>query len=181
MPGGLARRTAAPLRASRPVRAIALAAGAGAVILATVLWLGARAYDRPGPSRQPFADGFDFVGYHDLEGRPAFKLALQVIAGRWYLYTSHFWDRGWSVLDVTDPSRPELLAFVPGPRNTATLQLQVADGLLLTALEKPNRRGSARGTRAARGRTGTSTPGAASPTSRRASPGSADTSTSSSI
>jgi hypothetical protein len=60
-----------------------------------------------------------------------------VVGEHWYLYTSHFWDSGWSVLDVTDPSRPQLVAFVPGPANTATLQVQVADGLMLTALEKP--------------------------------------------
>jgi hypothetical protein len=119
------------------VGATALAVGAGAILLAAALWVGVRAYNRPGPSERSFAHDFDFVGYHDLDGRPAFKLALQVVAGRWYLYTSHFWHAGWSVLDVTDPSSPELLAFVPGPRNTATLQVQAAAGLLLTALEKP--------------------------------------------
>ena len=98
----------------------------------------ARATTRGPDPRDPiFAENFDLVGYHDLDGRPAFKLALQVVADRWYLYTAHFWDRGWSVLDVTEPSQPELLAFLPGPANTATLQIQVADGLMLTSLEKP--------------------------------------------
>lgn len=105
--------------------------------MAGVLWVGAFSYGRPGPSRQFFAENFDFVGYHDLGGRPPFKLALQVVAGRWYLYTSHLWDRGWSVLDVTEPSTPALLAFVQGPANAATMQIQVADGLMLTSLEKP--------------------------------------------
>jgi hypothetical protein len=84
-----------------------------------------------------YAEGFDYVGYHDLGDRPAFKLALQRRGDRWYLYTAHFWHRGWSVLDVTDPGRPALVAFVPGPANTATLQVQVADGLMLTSLERP--------------------------------------------
>jgi len=106
-------------------------------VLAGGLWGAARSYEQPGPARQIFAENFDFVGYHDLEGRPAFKLALQLVGDRWYLYTSHFWDRGWSVLDVTDPSALRLLAFVPGPANAATLQIQVADDLMLTALEKP--------------------------------------------
>jgi hypothetical protein len=104
---------------------------------AVALWYGAHAYERPGDSRRAYAEGFDYVGYHDLAGRPAFKLALAVVGERWFLYTSHFWDRGWSVLDVTDPTHPDLLAFVPGPPNTATLQIQVADSLMLTALEKP--------------------------------------------
>jgi hypothetical protein len=111
--------------------ASALALGAG------LLWLGALDYERPGPARATFAENFDFVGHHDLAGRPAFKLALGVVADRWYLYAAHLWDRGWSVLDVTEPSAPELLAFLPGPSNTANLQIQVADGLMLTSLERP--------------------------------------------
>lgn len=76
------------------------------------------------------------VGYHDLDKRPAFKMALQVAEGRWYLYLSHFWCPGWSVLDVTDPSAPEPLRFIEGPENTWTLQVQVAEGLMVTSLER---------------------------------------------
>ncbi len=65
----------------------------------------------------------EIVGYHDLEGRPGFKMAIQEVAGRWYLYLGHLWHRGWSILDVTDPSDPELLRFVPGPSNTWTIQI----------------------------------------------------------
>jgi hypothetical protein len=125
------------VRPARLAGVTLLGATAGFSLLAVAVWVGARAYDRPGPSRRFFAENFDFVGYHDLDGRPAFKLALQVAGERWYLYTSHFWDRGWSVLDVTKPSEPDLVAFVPGPANTATLQIQVGDGLMLTSLEKP--------------------------------------------
>src|SRR5262245_59543326 len=121
----------------RALRRSALAAGCGALLAGAALLLAARSYEAPGPARRSFAKGFELVGYHALEDRPAFKLALQVVDGRWYLYTSHFWDSGWSVLEVTDPAHPELLAFVPGPPNTATLQVQVADGLLLAALEEP--------------------------------------------
>lgn len=118
-------------------RSVAALTAAAVILLVASVWVSARAYERPGPSRQRFSSHFDFIAYHDLHGCPAFKLALQVVGGRWYLYTSHFWHRGWSVVDVTDPSRPELVAFVPGPQNTATLQVQVADHLMLTALEKP--------------------------------------------
>ena len=118
-------------------RSISGVAAVGIVLFAGTVWLGAHRYGRPGPSRRAFAQNFDVVGYHDLAGRAAFKLALHVDGARWYLYTSHFWDRGWSVLDVTDPSKPELLAFIDGPTNTSTLQVQAADGVLLTALEKP--------------------------------------------
>jgi hypothetical protein len=120
-----------------PAKGAALASAVALSLLAGVLWCGARDYARAGPAGPPLAENFDLVGYHDLAGRPAFKLALQVVADRWYLYAAHLWDRGWSVLDVTEPSRPTLLAFLPGPANTATLQVQVADGLMLTSLESP--------------------------------------------
>lgn len=79
--------------------------------------------------------GLEFVSYHDVEGRPPFKLAPYEHDGRWYLYTGHIWHRGWSILDVTDPAAPELVAFVDGPENTWTLQVQAANGILMTALE----------------------------------------------
>ena len=82
------------------------------------------------------AKNIEFIGYHDLEGRPAFKIAMQVVNGRWYLYLSHFWASGWTILDVTDPSKPEFITFLQGPDNTWTLQVQVADGIMITALEK---------------------------------------------
>ncbi len=81
------------------------------------------------------ADGIDLVGYHDLEGRPAFKLALSTHGDRWYLYVTHFWEARLSVIDVTDPARMELVASVAGPGHTATWQVQVADGLLVQGME----------------------------------------------
>lgn len=77
------------------------------------------------------------VGYHDLDGRPGFKLAIQETDDRWYLYVAHLWHSGWSIVDVTDPASPELLRFVEGPAHTWTIQVQVADGLMLTSLERP--------------------------------------------
>jgi hypothetical protein len=61
---------------------------------------------------------------------------MQEKNGRWYLYVANLWHRGWSVLDVTEPTAPELCAFIPGPENTWTIQIQVADGTMITALER---------------------------------------------
>lgn len=83
-----------------------------------------------------FAHNIELLGYHALAGRPAFKLAMQEVAGRCYLYMGHLWHRGWSILDVTDPATPELIDFIPGPENTWTIQIQVADGKMITALER---------------------------------------------
>jgi hypothetical protein len=63
-------------------------------------------------------------------------VAIQEVEGRWYLYIGHFWHRGWTIMDITRPSQPELLKFIPGPANTWTLQVQVAQGKMVTALER---------------------------------------------
>jgi len=83
-----------------------------------------------------FARNIEVFGYHDLGGRPAFKLAVQEVSGRSYLYMGHLWHRGWSILDVTDPTSPEHAAFLPGPENTWTIQIQVAEEKMITALER---------------------------------------------
>jgi len=83
-----------------------------------------------------FSRNIEVLGYHDLGGKPAFKLAMQEVNGRWYLYMGHLWHRGWSILDVTDPSAPEYTRFIPGPENSWTIQIQVAEGTMVTALER---------------------------------------------
>jgi hypothetical protein len=83
------------------------------------------------------AQGIDLVGYHDLGGNPAFKLALQKVDDRYYLYLSHFWLSGWSVVDVTEPHSPQLVGHADGPERSWTYQVQVADGIMIGALERP--------------------------------------------
>lgn len=84
------------------------------------------------------------VGYSDLDGRPAFKMSIREYEGHWYLYTGHFWHSGWSIVDVTDPSSPYVVKFISGPENTFTLQMELSDNIMITALEKifPNFGGS---------------------------------------
>lgn len=82
-------------------------------------------------------ENVSLVGYHDLDGRPGFKLAMQEADGRRYLYLAHLWHSGWTILDVTDPSNPEYVRWVAGPDNTWTTQVQVAEGRMITSLEAP--------------------------------------------
>ncbi|MEO3891952.1 hypothetical protein [Nonomuraea sp. B5E05] len=89
----------------------------------------------PGPRGQ-FARNVEVVGYTDMDHRPAFKLAIRRVGDRWYLYTGHFWHSGWSVVDVTDLRRPEVVAFVPGPEDTWTLQVDLHGDIMVTALEQ---------------------------------------------
>lgn len=76
------------------------------------------------------------IGYHGLNDRPGFKLALHAAQGRTYLYVAHLWHPGWSILDVTDPRRPELINQIDGPANTWTLQVTIHGGLMATSLEQ---------------------------------------------
>ena len=77
------------------------------------------------------------IGYSDLDGRGgAFKMAIKRVGDRWYMYLGHLWHRGWSIVDVTDPANPKVAKFIPGPDNTWTIQMDLHDNLMLTALEK---------------------------------------------
>jgi len=72
----------------------------------------------------------------DLGGKPGFKMAIHKAAGRWYFYVAHLWEPGWSIVDITDPLAPRPIKFIPGPPNIWTIQIQIADGLMITGLEK---------------------------------------------
>ena len=82
-------------------------------------------------------ENVDLLAYHDLDGRSGLKLALQEVDGHFFLYVAGFWHSGWSILEVTDAEHPELLRWLDGPPNTMTIQVQVADGTMITALEHP--------------------------------------------
>jgi hypothetical protein len=86
-------------------------------------------------SGEPFSDNVELVGYDDLDGRSGFKLALHEAGGRFYLYVAALWHSGWSIVDVTDPRTPRLVRWIAGPPNTWTIQVQVADGRMVTSLE----------------------------------------------
>ncbi len=82
------------------------------------------------------ADRFEPVGY-TLDDRPAFKLTVTEKDGRWYLYAAHFWQSGFSVVDVTDPARQEVLRFVEDTPNTYTYQVDLHGDLMITSRERP--------------------------------------------
>jgi len=76
------------------------------------------------------------VGYSDIDSRPGFKMSILESNGRWYLYMGHLWHFGWSIVDVTDPSNPKVVKFIPGPPNTWTIQMELSENTMITALEK---------------------------------------------
>src|SRR5207302_4682352 len=76
------------------------------------------------------------IGYSGLDGRGgAFKMTIRHVNNHWYLYTGHLWSRGWTILDVTDPANPKVAKFIPGPDNTWTIQMEMHDNIMITALQ----------------------------------------------
>lgn len=86
------------------------------------------------------ADNVEVLGYTIMGGRTGFKLTMTRAGDRWYLVTGHYNVPGWSVVDVTDPKNPTVAKFIPGPPNTSTNQVDLADNILLASLVRPIRR-----------------------------------------
>ncbi len=79
--------------------------------------------------------GLELVAHHDLGGAGD---GMQVIRQADAVYVGHVGTSGMgtSILDVSDPLRPELVTQWPAPPRSHTHKVQVADGLLLVNHEK---------------------------------------------
>lgn len=54
------------------------------------------------------------VGWTDLNGHPdAEQITGQVIGGRDYIFFGHYWSQGVSIVDVTNPAKPEIVSYIP--------------------------------------------------------------------
>ena len=72
------------------------------------------------------ASNMALVGQHDLQGRSAYQPLVHAQGGRWIAYVGHHGgktlnpltgraeDSGTSILDVSDPKSPRMLAHIPG-------------------------------------------------------------------
>ncbi len=87
------------------------------------------------PPGKAYAWNMEAIGYNDMIDKPVFKMALHKAGDRWYLYGATFWHPGLHVLDVTDPTKPRHVRFIELPQNTWTLQVQIADGKMITSME----------------------------------------------
>jgi hypothetical protein len=86
------------------------------------------------------ASNVEFVGYTMMNEHSAFKITMTRAGDRWYIIGGHYNIAGWSVVDVTDPKNPRVAKFIPGPANTSTNQVDLADGILVAALGRPTAR-----------------------------------------
>ena len=79
------------------------------------------------------------VGFSGLDGRyGAFKIAIKHTANdKWYLFMGHTFDQGWSIVDVTDPTKPRYVKFIPyqtDDKSIITSQVTLHDNLMITSL-----------------------------------------------
>ena len=79
------------------------------------------------------------IGFSALGGRfGGFKIAIKHTANdKWYLYTGHSFNQGWSIVDVTDPANPRYVKFIPyvtDDKSIITAQVTLHDNLMITSL-----------------------------------------------
>ena len=68
------------------------------------------------------------IGHTDQGGRGD---GQQVMVKDGYAYVGHVCSRGFSIIDVRDPTRPKAVTYIENPPNTWSLHIQVHDDLLL--------------------------------------------------
>ena len=74
------------------------------------------------------------IGYSDLNGHGAFKMAIKRVGDRWFLYMGHLWEIGWTIVEVTDPTNPKVLKNWDNGDFSGTAQLDIHGDIAVTAL-----------------------------------------------
>ncbi len=81
----------------------------------------------------------DLIAYIDLgTGNAGYEMSLQEVDEKIYLYCVHWAKCGISVFDVTNPSKPSFIRYVPEPSNKkgiSMVKLQIADGIGITNMQ----------------------------------------------
>ena len=118
----------------------------GVTVFATALSLAAFAFGASPAAADPIPPGWtvsnlEVVGFTGLNDRPgAFKVVPKHAKnGHWYIYAGHTFDKGWSIIDVTDPKDPKYVKFIPyqtSEKGVITAQLTLHDDILITAIDK---------------------------------------------
>ena len=83
--------------------------------------------------RPTYAHNMRLIGHSDQGGRSD---GQQIMVRNGYAYIGHVCSKGFSIVDVRDPTRPKTVNYIQNPPNTWSLHLQVHDDLLLLA-ERP--------------------------------------------
>ena len=78
--------------------------------------------------RPEHADNMRLIGHTDQGGRAD---GVQIMVHRGFAYIGHMFSKGFSIVDVRDPSAPKPAGFVAAPPGTWNIHLQAHDDLLL--------------------------------------------------
>ncbi len=97
-------------------------------------------------------NNMELVGYNDLQARSAYQPLVHKQGERWIAYVGHHGgkspnpltgnaeDNGTSIIDVTDPRRPKMLAHIPGEPGSGEAggaqMVRVCDGATLPKADK---------------------------------------------
>jgi hypothetical protein len=89
------------------------------------------------PGNEGYIKNLEVIGYHDTDGFYLFQTQLyKTKAGKYYLYGGCYKGHGVEIIDVTDPSKPRTVQYMPvmDPKKhpyMATPKCQVCDDLLI--------------------------------------------------
>ena len=75
-----------------------------------------------------YSHNMRLIGHSDQAGRSD---GQQIMVRNGYAYVGHVCSKGFSVIDVRDPTSPKTVKYIQNPLNTWSLHLQVHDDLLL--------------------------------------------------
>ncbi len=81
-----------------------------------------------------YASNMRIIGHTDQGGGRSD--GVQVMVHKGYAYVGHVFSRGFSVIDVRDPTRPSPVSYVASPANTTSVHLQQHGDLLLVVHAK---------------------------------------------
>src|SRR5258708_38729437 len=109
----------------RVMKSLHLAAATAAFLLSAT-FLFATAATKAGADPIPqgaVGQNIEAVGYSNLNDKPGFKMSIQKVGERWYLYLGMLRNEGWQIVDLHDPADPEVGKEIAGPHHTATDQM----------------------------------------------------------
>jgi len=88
----------------------------------------------------PIAHNMRQIGFSDMDGRADGEQVVgQIINGRDYLFVGHYGSKGVTVLDATDPTRPEVVKFIPSHMpDTRYVKVQVVGTTLMAGYYQDN-------------------------------------------
>ena len=87
-------------------------------------------HELPSPDH---ARNLRLIGFSDQGGRPD---GVQIMVANGHAFIGHMFSKGFSIVDVRDPRRPQAVGYVPAPPNTWNIHLQAHEHLLLVVNAK---------------------------------------------